>query len=51
MKVVQCPCGEELVADDDDQIVDAVNTHLEDSHPEMAGKYNREQILSMAHER
>jgi hypothetical protein len=37
-------------AETDDQLVEAVEKHIGESHPEMEGKYNREQILSMAHE-
>jgi hypothetical protein len=50
MKVVHCPCGEDVQADDEDGLVIAVNAHLDEKHPEMSGKYSREQILSMAHD-
>jgi predicted small metal-binding protein len=48
MKVVTCPCGEQISGETDDEIVEAVNQHLQESHPDLAGKYSREQILSMA---
>ena len=48
MKVMTCPCGEKLSGDTDDEFVASVNQHMETAHPEMAGKYTREQILSRA---
>ena len=48
-KTLQCPCGEIITADSDDELVLKVNSHLADKHPDLAGKYSREQILSMAY--
>ena len=50
MKVVNCPCGERIEGETDDAVVEEVNAHLTSAHPEMAGKYSSEQILSMASE-
>ena len=50
MKVVHCPCGKNVEAETDDALVEGVEAHLASDHPEMAGQYSREQILSMAHE-
>jgi hypothetical protein len=50
MKVMSCPCGEQITAETDDEFVAAVNAHLDSAHPEMAGKYTEEQILSRAQE-
>lgn len=50
MKVVNCPCGERIEGDTDGVVVEHVNEHLATAHPEMAGKYSDEQILSMATE-
>jgi hypothetical protein len=47
MKVVNCPCGQRLEGDSEAAVVEAVNAHLATAHPEMAGKYTDEQILSM----
>ena len=49
-KVVHCPCGEDVKAETDDELVGAVEAHISDKHPDMVGKYSREQILSMAHD-
>jgi hypothetical protein len=46
---LRCPCGEMLEADDEDGIVAKANEHLEKEHPDLAGEYSREQILSMAY--
>jgi predicted small metal-binding protein len=46
---LRCPCGEVMEADDEDGIVAKANEHLEKEHPDMAGKYSRDDILSMAY--
>lgn len=48
MKTMSCPCGEQITAETDEQFVANVNQHLSTAHPEMAGKYTDEQILSRA---
>jgi hypothetical protein len=50
VKVVNCPCGERIEGETDNAVVERVNEHLATAHPEMAGKYSDEQILSMASE-
>jgi hypothetical protein len=50
MKVVDCPCGERVEGATDGVLVEHVNEHIATAHPEMAGKYSDEQILSMARE-
>ena len=50
MKVVHCPCGKNVEGETDDQLVGNVEQHIESDHPDMIGKYSREQILEMAHE-
>ena len=49
MKAVHCPCGAVVEAETDDELVEGVEQHIQEKHPEMAGQYSREQILSMAH--
>jgi predicted small metal-binding protein len=49
-KKVDCPCGETMRGDDDDELVTNVEAHVRDEHPEMAGTMSREQILGMASE-
>jgi len=50
MKVVHCPCGTNVEGETDDQLVDKVEQHIQSDHPDMVGKYSRQQILEMAHE-
>ncbi|MEV4418739.1 DUF1059 domain-containing protein [Patulibacter sp. NPDC049589] len=45
-----CPCGASLSGETDDEFVQSVNEHMSAAHPEMAGKYTDEQILSRAQE-
>ena len=46
---LQCPCGEFITADTEDELVEKALTHLRDKHPERAEEYTREQILFMAY--
>jgi hypothetical protein len=48
MKTMNCPCGEKLSGETDEEFVTAVKAHLSTAHPEMAGHYTDEQILSRA---
>jgi predicted small metal-binding protein len=41
-----CPCGEQIVGDNEDDLVEKVKQHLAENHP--GHEYSREQILSMA---
>jgi hypothetical protein len=47
---VDCPCGETVRGEDDDQLVSNVEAHVEERHPEMVGTMSREQIIGMAKE-
>ena len=48
MKTMTCPCGEPLSGDTDAEFVIEVKKHLEAAHPQIAGHYTDEQILSRA---
>ena len=48
MKVVNCPCGTKVEGETDDAVVENVEAHISTDHPDMVGKYSREQILEMA---
>jgi hypothetical protein len=48
VKLLQCPCGEEITGADDDELVTNTQEHLAAAHPDRAGEYEREQILFMA---
>lgn len=46
---LQCPCGELIVAESEDELVEKANAHLAQEHPKLAGTYTRDQILVMAY--
>jgi hypothetical protein len=50
VKVVHCPCGKDVEGATDDDLVENVEAHISADHPDLVGKYSREQILEMAHE-
>lgn len=47
-QVVHCPCGMDVRGESDDDIVSAVEQHVQEEHPDMVGKMDRKQILEMA---
>jgi len=49
-KQVNCPCGETVRGESDDELVTNVESHVQDKHPDMVGTMSREQILDMAQE-
>ena len=48
MAVVHCPCGQDVEGATDDELVANVEEHIETDHPDLVGKYSREEILGMA---
>jgi hypothetical protein len=46
---LQCPCGELIVAESEDELVERAQRHLAEVHPELADHYTREQILFIAY--
>jgi predicted small metal-binding protein len=50
MQVVHCPCGVDVAGDTEDELVTNVQAHIASDHPDLVGKYSREQIVEMAHE-
>jgi len=46
--VVHCPCGVDVAGESDDELVSNVEEHIRADHPDLVGKYSREQILGMA---
>ena len=49
-KVINCECGEVVRAADDDELVQKVEHHVGEAHPELVGKMSRDDILAMAEE-
>jgi hypothetical protein len=50
VKVVHCPCGQDVEGETEDELVESVEAHIAADHPDLVGAYSREQILGMAHE-
>lgn len=44
---LDCPCGEHIEGENEDDLVAKVNEHLAEKHPEH--QYSREQILMIAY--
>ena len=44
-KVINCECGEVVRADSDDELVQKVERHVGESHPELVGKMSRDDVL------
>ena len=49
-KVINCECGEVVRADNNDELVHAVEKHVAEAHPDLVGKMTRDDILAMAEE-
>ena len=49
-KQINCPCGEVVRGEDDDELVANTEAHIRDEHPDMVGTMSREQMLEMATE-
>jgi hypothetical protein len=46
---LDCPCGERIEGAGEDDLVEKVQQHLSDEHPDLAGTYEREHILFLAY--
>ena len=44
-KVINCECGEVVRAASDDELVQKVERHVGEAHPELVGKLSREDVL------
>jgi len=49
-KLINCECGEVVRADSDDELVEKVERHVGEAHPELVGKMSRDDILAMSEE-
>jgi hypothetical protein len=49
-KVIHCPCGADVTGETDDELVAAVEQHVQEKHPDRVGKMSREEILGAAEE-
>lgn len=49
-KLVNCECGAVVRGDTDDDLIAAVEKHVDEHHPDLVGKLSREDIMAMAEE-
>ena len=49
-KVINCECGAVVRATTDDELVQKVESHVAEAHPELVGKLSRDDVLGMAEE-
>jgi hypothetical protein len=49
-RVINCECGETIRGADDDELVARAQRHVDENHPELAGKLGRGEFLAMAEE-
>jgi hypothetical protein len=48
--VINCECGQSIHGETDDELVRKAQAHVDENHPELAGKLSREDFLGMAEE-
>jgi len=48
--MVNCECGQQVRAENEDELVAQVDAHVRADHPELVGKLSREDVLAMAEE-
>jgi predicted small metal-binding protein len=46
--LINCECGAQVRAEDEDSLVNRVERHVADTHPELKGKMTRDDIMAMA---
>ena len=49
-KVINCECGYVVRGEDDDELLQGARAHINEAHPDMAGKVSDEDLLGMAEE-
>jgi hypothetical protein len=49
-RVINCECGQTIRGADDDELVARAQRHVDENHPELAGKLGRSEFLAMAEE-
>jgi predicted small metal-binding protein len=49
-KVMNCECGYTVRGKDDEELLDKVEQHITEQHPDLVGTVTREDLLSMAEE-
>jgi predicted small metal-binding protein len=47
-RLINCECGQTVRGQSDDELVAAVEAHVQTDHPDLVGQMSREDILAMA---
>jgi predicted small metal-binding protein len=48
--VINCDCGYVVRGEDEDELIQNAEAHIQDAHPDMVGKVSREDLLAQAEE-
>lgn len=48
--VIHCDCGYISRGESEDELVSEAQKHIQDAHPELAGKVSRDDLIAMAEE-
>jgi hypothetical protein len=51
VKQITCVCGKVVQGEDDDELWEKAQAHLQEDHPALVGKVTRVDILAQAEER
>jgi predicted small metal-binding protein len=49
-KIANCECGYVARGNDDEEVLADLDAHIRRDHPEMVGKYERQQLLDLIEE-
>lgn len=49
-KVIRCECGYVTRGETDEELVGAAERHIRSDHPDLVGRFGREELLAMAEE-
>jgi len=49
-KVINCPCGEAIKGDTDEELLAAAHKHMEEAHPDRSNTPSDEELLASAQE-
>ena len=49
-KIINCECGYVARGEDNDSVIAALEAHIRRDHPEMVGKYERDELLGLVEE-
>lgn len=49
-RVINCECGQVIRGENDEELVERAQQHINENHPELVGKLTRDDVLGMAEE-